>query len=284
MMKFGPAGNGPTFYDEGNKHSWQAPSWLASKGLSAYEYSGGRGIKITKESAEKIGEETKRTGIALSVHAPYFISMSRGEEKYDLSSIDYIIQSATACSYMGGDRVIIHTGGLNGISREEALVNTKTLMVKVLAKLDEANLGHIILCPEVMGKINQQGNLEEIIDLCSISERLLPCVDFGHYNAREQGILKDYSDYEYIFNEIENGLGNERMRKFHIHFSRIEYTKGGEKMHHNYEDTQFEPNFPPLARLLYEKSCDSRVICESKDYMMEDSLTFKGIYEEMFQK
>ena len=44
MIKFGPAGNCKTFYDEGYKRTIEAPKWLKEKGLDAYEYSFGKGL------------------------------------------------------------------------------------------------------------------------------------------------------------------------------------------------------------------------------------------------
>ena len=41
---FGPGGNGAWFKQEGGKSTTQAPGWLKSKGLDAYEYEAGKGI------------------------------------------------------------------------------------------------------------------------------------------------------------------------------------------------------------------------------------------------
>ena len=54
MLRFGPAGNSESFYAAGYKSSHQAPAWLAAMGLSAYEYSFGRGVGLSDEAAEKI--------------------------------------------------------------------------------------------------------------------------------------------------------------------------------------------------------------------------------------
>ena len=35
---FGPGGNSQSFYDEGHKHTWEAPEWVAGRGLELYEY------------------------------------------------------------------------------------------------------------------------------------------------------------------------------------------------------------------------------------------------------
>ena len=42
--KFGPSGSSESFYNEGFKHTYQAPAWLAARGLDAFEYSAGNGI------------------------------------------------------------------------------------------------------------------------------------------------------------------------------------------------------------------------------------------------
>ncbi|MEE1043777.1 MAG: endonuclease IV, partial [Clostridia bacterium] len=70
MVKFGTAGNPEIFYDEGGKSSLEMPKWLADIGLDAYEYQCGRGVKISDEAAQMLGERAKEHNIALSVHAP----------------------------------------------------------------------------------------------------------------------------------------------------------------------------------------------------------------------
>ncbi len=54
MIRFGPAGNSDSFYAQGYKASWQAPAWLRGMGLSAYEYSFGRGVQLKEDMADKI--------------------------------------------------------------------------------------------------------------------------------------------------------------------------------------------------------------------------------------
>ena len=87
---FGPGGNSESFYAEGKKHTFQAPAWLREKGLGAYEYQAGNGITGSADTFRKIGEEAKLNGIALSFHAPYFISLSGAVTETRLKSIGYI--------------------------------------------------------------------------------------------------------------------------------------------------------------------------------------------------
>jgi len=110
---------------------------------------------------------------------------------------------------------------------------------------------------------------------------ILPCFDFGHIYARSIGNINSREQFKEILDKIENELGFERMRNMHIHFSRIEYTKAGEKMHHTFADEQWGPDFIFLAQALYEKKAEPVIICESKGTMAEDALNMKNTYEQL---
>ena len=279
--KFGPAGNSLSFSKMGYKHSLQVPEYIEKLGLDAFEYQCGRGVNIGLDKAAQLGALAKEKNITLSLHAPYYISMSSVEEEKRLNSVNYILASAKAVNAMGGNRIIVHTGSCGKISRETALDLAKDTMKIALKALDENGLSHIRICPETMGKINQLGTLHEVLELCKLDERLLPCIDFGHLNARTLGGLKTYSDFENIFNSIENELGISRLKEFHSHFSKIEYTTGGEKKHLTFDDNVFGPNFEPVMELTAKKQCSPIFICESDGTQAEDALIMKNYYKEL---
>ena len=281
MPKFGPAGNSESFAALGYKNSLQVPEYIVKMGLDCYEYQCGRGVNIGEEKAKALGEKAKAAGVSLSLHAPYYISMSSVEEEKRLNSINYILASAKAVDAMGGDRIVVHTGSCGKISREQALSLALDTMKKALDALDGEGLSHIHICPETMGKVNQLGTLNEVLELCRLDERLIPCIDFGHLNARDLGILKTASDFENIFTSIKNALGTDRLKCFHSHFSKIEYTTGGEKRHLTFEDTVFGPDFEPMLELTYKYGCDPTFICESAGTQAEDAKQMKDYYSSL---
>lgn len=280
---FGPAGNSLSFTKMGYKHSLQIPDYLQKFGLTAFEYQCGRGVNIGLDKAKMFGEVMKTAGIAVSLHAPYYISMSSVEEQKRLNSINYILSSARAVNAMGGNRIVVHTGSCGKISREYALELALDTMRLAIKALDEEGLSNIRICPETMGKINQLGDLNEVLTLCELDERLLPCIDFGHLNARTMGSLKSYEDFEKIFNEIENRLGVSRLKEFHSHFSKIEYTTGGEKKHLTFEDMIFGPDFEPVLEITAKKNCHPTFICESDGTQAEDAKMMKEYYLELIK-
>ena len=276
--KFGPAGSAESFKVMGYKSSLQIPEYLNKFSLDCFEYQCGRGVNIGEEKAKELGNIAKEKGITLSLHAPYYISMSSVEEEKRLNSVNYILASAGAVNAMGGDRIVVHTGSCGKISREKALSLAIDTMKLALDALKNEGLSHIHICPETMGKVNQLGTLTEVMELCKIDESLIPCIDFGHLNARDLGILKSKEDFEGVLNQIENDLGKDRLNIFHSHFSKIEYTTGGEKRHLTFEDTVYGPDFEPLMELVYKKGLNPTFICESAGTQTEDAKQMKDYY------
>lgn len=279
MVRFGPAGNPDAFYEDGGKASTQMPQWVKKNGLSAYEYQCSKGVKISQPTAELLGDEASKNGIYLSVHSPYFISLSSVEEEKRIKSVDYIMQTLNAAKLMGAKRIVVHSGSCAKISREEALALAKETLRMAERESINAGFDDISICPETMGKINQLGTVDEVVELCTLSEMFVPCIDFGHVNAREMGSLNNYEDFLNIYNKIENKLGTDRAKRFHVHFTRIEFTTGGEKKHIPYDDDSFGPAFDDFAELIVKKNLEPVIICESPGMQGKDALTYKNIYE-----
>jgi len=278
-IKFGPAGNPEIFYEQGGKSSLQMPEWVKNFGIDTYEYQCGRGVKISKDSAVELGENAKKHGITLSVHAPYFTNISSTEPEKIENTLRYILQTAEAAHYMGADRIVVHMGSPKGMTRREALDISKRTMYKALSMLEDNGFSSVTMCPETMGKMNQMGTLEEVLELCAMDERLVPTIDFGHLNSRMQGALTEASDFEKIILATQKKLGDYRAKNFHAHFSKIEYTTGGEKKHVTFDQSEWGPDFEPLAEVLVKYECTPEIICESAGTQAEDALKMKKIYE-----
>ncbi len=279
MITFGPGGNSESFGKR--KFPEQLPEYLASMGLNGYEIECGRGVRISEKSYNLLPGIAKENGIYLSLHAPYFISLSSESEETRLKSVDYILESGRAAKKLGAEKIVVHSGSCSKMTREAATALAFDTLTKAQAALDENGLSDIIICPETMGKINQLGTLSEVIELCGVDERFLPCVDFGHLNARTLGGIKGEADYAAILDEIENKLGHDRLKRFHVHFSRIMYTTGGEKMHLTFSDKEYGPEFEPLMEQFAKRGLCPSIICESAGTQAEDAAQMKKYYESL---
>ena len=282
--RFGPAGNSDSFAEQGHKSTLEAPEFCSSLGLDAYEYQCGLGVRVKNDMAEKLQIKAAENGVAISLHAPYYISLSSLEESKRKGSARYFLESAQAVKAMGGTRFVVHAGSCAKQTREQALALAVESLKYCINELDAAGFTDVTVCPETMGKIGQLGTLEEVLVLCSVDERIIPCIDFGHLNARTMGGIKGEEDYRYILDTIVDRIGIERTSVFHSHFSKIEYTTGGEKRHLTFEDTVFGPEPAPLMKLIAEKGWSPTFICESDGTQAEDAVILKNLYEEEIRK
>ena len=275
---FGPAGNAADFP---YKSSERAPAWIAAQGLDCYEYQCGKGVHIGEESARRIGAAAELAGIVLSLHAPYFINLANPDPDSRQKTIGYITAACRAADWMGARRVVIHSGALMGRTRRQAMEIALPALSAVLAACDDTGFGHIALCPETMGKINQLGDLDEVLELCGLDERLIPCVDFGHLYARSLGREDGEEAMARILDKMAAALGQERASRFHSHFSHIEFTpKGGEKCHRTFEDDGgYGPDWTPLARQVAARGWSPTFICESAGTQARDAAEMKRIYQ-----
>lgn len=279
QIRFGTAGESDSFAKQGFKTSLDIPAYTAKMGLNAFEYQCGRGVRLGLDKAAKMALAAAEKDIIFSVHAPYYISMSSLEEEKRLNSVDYILQSCALVKALGGKRVIFHSGSCGKQSREAALEKAMDTMRRAVEACNEAGFGDLTLCPETMGKIGQLGTLDEVLALCSVDPRITPCIDFGHLNARTLGGIQTKQDYADILDRMGDALGDARAQNFHVHFSRIEYTAGGEKRHWTFAETQFGPEPGPLMELFAERKLTPVVICESAGTQAEDAQWMQKAYQ-----
>lgn len=101
MARFGRPATAKLFTPTAIKRRCQAPAWVEKMGLNAYEYQCGRGVRISAQGAQALGEEAAKHGVALSVHAPYYISLASKEAEKRENSIRYILESARAAGRYG---------------------------------------------------------------------------------------------------------------------------------------------------------------------------------------
>lgn len=278
MISFGPGGNSASWGNR--KFPADLPQYLKELGLNGYEVECGRGVHIS-EAAKALPKIAEENGIYVTLHAPYFISLSSVEEEKRQNSVNYILESAKAAKLVGASKIVVHSGSCSKISRTEAVYLAKQTLLNAQKALDENRLSDIVICPETMGKINQLGTLEEVLELCGVDERFLPTVDFGHLNARTLGEIKTRDDYAKMLDLIENELGHERLSCMHIHFSKIEYTKGGEKKHLTFADEVYGPQYEPLMEEIHKRGLEPSIICESDGTQAEDAAEMKRYFESL---
>lgn len=278
MIKFGPSGNSLAFQMAGKTKSEQSAEWVKNLGLNCFEYSFGRGVNMSDERAIEIGKAFQLAGVEISVHAPYYINFANPSQESAQKSIEYVLNSAKKLKLLGGKRVVFHPASQGKEQREVAVSRTEDRLKLLRDAIYQNNLQDIFYCPETMGKLGQIGTIEEITRFCKIDKIYIPAVDFGHINAREQGSLKTEQEYLDRLNYMIDNLGMEKMKNFHIHFSKIEYSSKGEVRHLTFEDEIYGPEFRPLSNALKKLQLEPFVICESAGTQDIDAIKMQKIY------
>lgn len=281
MIKFGPSGNSLSFYAEGYTATEQAAKYVKERGLDCFEYSFGRGVRMSEEKATAIKNAFAAEGIEISVHAPYFINFANPSDEMAEKSYEYVLESANMAQKMGAKRIVFHPAAQGKATRFEAVELTKKRLKILRDKIYENGFENLMFCPETMGKLAQIGTIEEVVDFCKIDKVYTPCVDFGHVNARERGSLKTEEDYATRLDYMTSELGFDRMAAFHVHFSKIMYSAKGEVKHLTFADTIYGPEFAPLAAALKKRDLLPYIVSESDGTQAEDAAEMKKIYNNL---
>ena len=232
-----------------------------------------QGVKMGMDTAGAIYEEAKKIGIALSVHAPYYISLNSPEEGIRLMSQERLLRSARVGRKCGAQSVVFHPGYYGKNEPEKAYENIKQGIQEVNSIL-RSERNPIILRPETMGKKAQFGTLEEVLLLCQEIDGILPCIDFSHLYARE-GKANSYLHFHRILTKVAKKLGDAALKNMHIHISGTEYNKKGEIKHLNLHESDFR--FDDWIQALKDFDVAGKVICESPQ-QENDAIMLKKLY------
>ena len=255
MIKVGPAGSDGLGNLKGVRK-------VAELGLDCMEVAFTYGVRMSFETAKSVGALAKEKGIILSVHAPYYINLASEENDKFEASKNRILDSCEKAHAMGARNVVFHAG----FYQKRTAAQTYQLIkeaVSSLQKIIKRNKWQVKLCPEITGKPSQFGSLAELLNLkketgCGIT------VDFSHLYARQLGQV----DYNQIIKKLP--------KRFHAHFSGIEYGDKGERKHIRTTKYFFEP----LARALVSRQVDITIISESpKPY--EDAVMMKNMITQL---
>ena len=282
--RFGPAGTPPAFR-ELKKPIVELPKFLRDEGLDALEYQAvrwGPKPQMKREDAEKLGVKAKENDVWLTVHGSYFINFCGKEETVEASK-KRLIACVTAADWMKAHLVVFHPGFYGKMSPKEALNSCVKAMGEVVEAMDRLGIKDVKLGPETMGKLSQFGSLDEILTVCEKLERTVPVIDWAHIHARERGKFKTIDDYRKVLDEIEKRLGSDSVKNLHCHFTRVEFTDKGEKCHHTLDETDYGPDFRPLAQLIAENDLKPVIISESP-ILDVDSIKMRNMLIEELRK
>ena len=107
---------------------------------------------------------------------------------------------------------------------------------------------------------------------------MLPCVDFAHIHARENGKFNTYDEFSSIFEKIGKELGQTALSNFHGHVAGIQYNDKGEIRHLVFNESDF--NYKDLLKAMKKFNIKGALVCESPNIEI-DTKILKDYYESL---
>lgn len=250
--------------------------YAASLGLDALELAWVQGVRVGEAACAAIRAAAQECGVALSVHAPYYINLNADEEKWPRLR-RYLMDAAHFGHLAGATDIVFHPGTYFGRPAGEVLARVGPRLQACVDELRAAG-NPVVLRPETSGKAAMLGSLADVLALAKIPG-VAPCLDFAHLHARlGDGSMNTYAEWMEALADCRAALGDEAMLHLHIHLSGIDYGPKGEKNHLVMDEADL--NFRDLMRALHDAGAGGRILCESP-VLEEDALKFKALWIEV---
>jgi deoxyribonuclease IV len=249
----------------------------AELGLLGMELGWVRSVRVSPETCALIKATAEESGVAISVHAPYFINLNADDEEW-LKSRKRLMDAAHYGHLAGATDIIFHPGSYFERPPEEVLPLAIQRLQGCVNELRAAD-NPVTLRPEMMGKSAMIGSLEDTLEMSRAIPGVKPCMDFAHLHARQgDGSINTYEEWVGVLEAYANALGEQALKELHCHISGIEYTAKGEREHLSLEESDL--NVAAIFRALNDFKCDGRILCESP-VMEDDALKAMQIWMEI---
>lgn len=269
-FKFGTVGS-PTGTPKKPGGSVGAIEFSKSIGLDTLELGWVQSVRVTEATCALIKVASETQGVALSVHAPYFINLNAEEEEWPKSR-KRLMDAAHYGYLAGATDIIFHPGSYFGNNPAEVLKKAIPRLEGCVQEL-QRNGDKVTLRPETMGKSAMLGSFEDAIAMSKVMDMVQPCLDFAHLHARPgDGTMNTYDEWSRLLEVYGKQLGAKGLKNLHIHLSGIEYGPKGEKNHLSLADADLD--LKALFKALKDFECGGRILCESP-IMEEDALNMK---------
>jgi deoxyribonuclease-4 len=243
-------------------------------GLHGLELGWVRSVRVSEQTCADIKEAGLSAGVALSVHAPYFINLNADEVEWPKSR-QRLMDAAHFGNLAGATDIVFHPGSYFGLPPQDVLPRAIERLAGCVEEL-RAKGNPAVLRPETMGKSAMLGSLEDTLEMSRAVEGVQPCLDFAHLHARVgDGTVNTYEEWIKVLEKYGEALGQESLSNLHIHISGIEYGVKGEKEHLALKASDL--NLEALMKALITMHCAGRMLCESP-ILEEDAILCRQVW------
>lgn len=242
--------------------------WYPTQNLSDWRLDGAE--IIIEKSLIPIYEKMVEHGLFLTVHSPMNVIIGSVKKSVRYMSTETICEQLEILHRVQPNqpaRIVVHAANFSDRTPEEVWEVQRKTLWSLYYKMKERNLlNDSFICIENLGKVNQVGDVADIIRLCNITDNFIPCIDFGHLHGRSLGkFLNSKEEFQSVFQQLYAGLPAWKVNMMHIHFSKLLYTDKGEKKHTEFHDKPAGPKPSFFVRSLSDlpPAFDPVIVCES---------------------
>ncbi|MDF1499174.1 MAG: TIM barrel protein [Anaerolineales bacterium] len=251
---------------------------LADQGLLAFEIGWVRSVRVSEKTCQTIKEAAVNAGVALSVHAPYYINLNADGKEWPKSR-KRLMDAAYYGHLAGATDIVFHPGSYFEEAPEKVLEIAIPRLRECVEELHSKEIS-VSLRPETMGKGSLLGSLDDTLVMSREIEGVDPCLDFAHLHARAgDGTVNSYDEWSQMLEDYANALGKSALKRLHCHLSGIEYSEKGERKHLMLAESDFD--LQALIQALHDHDCAGRILCESPEYMDKDALIVKAAWQKV---
>lgn len=266
-------------------------TWIEEIGLDGIELQCTYGIRMKEEQANLYRELAKSHNLILTMHAPYYISLaSKDKEVVERSKLE-IKKAFELAKILDVKRIIFHPGAGYGKTVKDRQDGLKRLIDALNSIKKDIDTKNIKIYPEIGGKVNQLGSLDEIVEICKNVDYARPCIDLAHLHARELGSMTSKDKIVNVLRRIESELGRKVLEETHFHVYPVDYTDKGEKIHKAFgekkednqlslfeEDNEYMPKAEDYIAAIKEVGIEPITICEAHNTQDIGALLMKNLY------
>ncbi len=232
------------------------------------------GVKMNELNKSLVKEFSKDENMLVTCHGPFYINLNSDEQEKIDASIARIIDTADAGKEIGAYSITFHAAFYMKKSPDDVYKTVYNSIEKICTVLDNSG-NKIWIRPETTGKGTQWGTLEEIVKLSKEFKQILPCVDFAHIHARNNGLFNTYDEFSKILDFMGKELGREIFENFHAHIAGIAYGQKGEKNHLIFDESDM--NYKDFLKVFKEFDIKGALVCESPN-IETDAKLLKDYY------
>ncbi len=250
---------------------------IAELGLNALELGWVQSVRVSEETCQAIKKASADAGVAISVHAPYFINLNANDEEWPKSR-KRLMDAAYYGNLAGATDIIFHPGSYFEQPPEKVVPIAIHRLQECMDEL-RSKQNPVTLRPETMGKSAMLGSLQDTLEMSKAIPGVIPCVDFAHLHARGgDGSLNSYPEWAELLTGYAKFIGEKSLSALHIHLSGIEYSEKGERNHLPLKESDL--NLSQLFKALHDLNCAGRILCESP-ILEEDALYMQELWQEL---